>query len=52
MFPKTHRRRCCASHPRKHVPETISTLAAFAMRQFGSHAKDDNNATRGFKGIQ
>jgi hypothetical protein len=33
-------------------PKTISTLAAFAMRQLGSHARNDNNATRGFKGIQ
>ena len=31
-------------------PKTVSPLAAFAMRQFGSHAKNDNNATRGFKG--
>ena len=31
-------------------PKTIPTLAAFAIRQFESHAKHDNNATRGFKG--
>ena len=31
-------------------PKTISTLAAFVMRQLGSHARNDNNATRGFKG--
>jgi len=33
-------------------PKTISPLAAFAMRQFGSHARNDNNATRGFRGFK
>ena len=32
-------------------PKTIPTLAVFAMRQFGYHVRNDNNATREFKGI-
>ena len=52
MFPATHRRRCCASGRGSMCPKTIPTLAAFAMRQLGSHARNDNNATRGFKGFK
>ena len=50
MFPRPILRGAVLSVRGSMSPKTIPTLAAFAMRQFGSHAKDDNNATRGFKG--